>query len=64
MNGVIAEIDGMIREYRRLHQDLQVIICGGDAPFFETKLKQSIFVVPELVLIGLNRILDHNVAEL
>jgi type III pantothenate kinase len=64
MTGVRAEIDGMIEEYRQLYPRLQVLICGGDAPFFETKLKQSIFVVPELVLIGLNRILDHNVAEL
>jgi type III pantothenate kinase len=64
MTGVRAEIDGMIEEYRQLYPRLQVLICGGDAPFFETKLKQSIFVVPELVLIGLNRILEHNVAEL
>jgi type III pantothenate kinase len=63
INGIVSEIDGMIKEYRRLFPELQVIICGGDAPFFETKLKESIFVVPELGLIGLNRILEHNVAE-
>jgi type III pantothenate kinase len=63
MKGVRAEIDGMIMEYRQIYPALQVLICGGDASFFETKLKQSIFVIPELVLIGLNRILEHNVAE-
>jgi type III pantothenate kinase len=63
INGTIAEIEGMIDTYRSLYPGLKVIICGGDAPFFETNLKQSIFVVPELVLIGLNRILEYNAAE-
>jgi type III pantothenate kinase len=63
MNGIVAEIAGVIDSYRSLYPELKVIICGGDAPFFETNLKQSIFVVPELVLIGLNRILEYNAAE-
>ncbi|MFL5729822.1 MAG: type III pantothenate kinase [Cytophagaceae bacterium] len=63
MKGVLAEIDGMIASYRSIYPDLQVIICGGDTPFFETNLKQSIFAVPDLVLIGLNRILEYNASE-
>ncbi|HXA02971.1 MAG TPA: type III pantothenate kinase [Cytophagaceae bacterium] len=63
MKGIIAEVDGMIDSYRSRYPELQVIICGGDTPFFETNLKQSIFVVPDLVLIGLNRILEYNAAE-
>jgi type III pantothenate kinase len=39
-----------------------VILCGGDARFFENKLKASIFVSPELVLTGLNSILNYNVS--
>ncbi|HET9053580.1 MAG TPA: type III pantothenate kinase [Cyclobacteriaceae bacterium] len=61
VNGTLAEIDGIINRYRQKYPDLQVILCGGDAPFFENKLKASIFASPDLVLIGLNRVLIHNV---
>ena len=60
MNGVIAEMDGIIQKYRNLYPMLGTILCGGDAHFFENKLKDSIFVAPDLVLRGLNRILLHN----
>ena len=56
-----SEIKGMIEHYKRAHKGLKVLICGGDAKFFESKIKEPIFVTPELVLIGLNRILEHNV---
>lgn len=62
MNGTLAEIEGIISRYRHENPFLCVVICGGDIPFFESKLKPPIFAVPELVLIGLNRILTYNVA--
>jgi type III pantothenate kinase len=61
VNGTLAEIDGIINRYRQKYPDLQVILCGGDGPFFENKLKASIFASPDLVLIGLNSVLIHNV---
>ena len=61
VNGTLAEIDGIIGRYRQKSPDLQVILCGGDGPFFENKLKASIFASPDLVLIGLNSVLIHNV---
>jgi type III pantothenate kinase len=61
VNGMLAEIDGIIRQYQEKFSDLKVILCGGDAGFFENQLKASIFASPELVLIGLNSILIHNV---
>lgn len=62
MNGTLAEIEGIIERYRHEIPSLCVVICGGDVPFFESSLKPPIFAVPELVLIGLNRILIYNVA--
>jgi type III pantothenate kinase len=62
MNGILAEMQGIIERYRHETPALCVVTCGGDAPFFETKLKHPIFAVPELVLVGLNRILLYNVA--
>ncbi|KAA0989294.1 type III pantothenate kinase [Dyadobacter aurulentus] len=62
MNGMLAEIEGIIERYRHKYPELRVVICGGDITFFESSLKPPIFAVPELVLIGLNRILTYNVA--
>ena len=62
MNGVLAEMQGIIERYRHKSPDLRVLLCGGDATFFESSLKPPIFAVPELVLIGLNRILTYNVS--
>lgn len=61
INGAIAEITEIIRMYSDKFTNLRIIICGGDAKFFENKLKASIFAAPELVLRGLNRILLYNV---
>ena len=60
VNGTAAELNGLVDAYARQASRLRVLVCGGDAAFFETRLKGSIFVVPNLVLIGLNRILQHN----
>jgi type III pantothenate kinase len=59
-NGLLFEIDGLINELSRQHECLKTIITGGDAEFFAQKLKNPIFVHPNLVLIGLNRILEYN----
>lgn len=63
IGGVIAELDGFIEYYRSQYTPLTVLITGGDAHFFESKLKSEIFACPNLVLIGLNKILDYNVAK-
>lgn len=60
MNGVIAEVDGIISRYKDKYPNLRVLLTGGDMQFFEKRLKDTIFVAPDLVLQGLNRILLHN----
>jgi len=60
LNGAVAELDGIIANYKQLYPDLGVVLCGGDSFFFENKLKPTIFAAPDLVLSGLNRILLHN----
>jgi type III pantothenate kinase len=61
INGIVAELEGTIDQYRVKFGELQVILCGGDARFFENKVKASIFASPDLVLVGLNSILIYNV---
>jgi len=60
---MIEELNGIISRYQEKFDDLQVILCGGDARFFENKVKASIFALPELVLSGLNSILIYNVNQ-
>ncbi|HZI24222.1 MAG TPA: type III pantothenate kinase [Chryseolinea sp.] len=61
INGMTEEINGIITRYQQEFEGLRVILCGGDARFFENKLKAPIFALPELVLSGLNSILIYNV---
>jgi type III pantothenate kinase len=60
MNGTRLEMEGVISEYSREYGNVRVLMTGGDAAFFETTLKSKIFAIPNLVLIGLNKILQHN----
>ena len=60
--GMAAEIDGMIREFESQYPDFNAILTGGDAPFFATKIKSKIFADPDLLLKGLNLILNYNVS--
>ena len=60
IHGGNDEINGMIEQYANKFPELKVILCGGDAPFFENQLKRTIFAAPDLVLMGLNRILRYN----
>lgn len=57
VNGISAEMDGMINFFRSDFPELKVILSGGDLPYFENRLKNSIFALPNVVLIGLNIIL-------
>ncbi|HKK63686.1 MAG TPA: type III pantothenate kinase [Bacteroidales bacterium] len=59
-NGLLYEIEYYISLFSAKHPDLKTIITGGDAISFDKKLKNSIFVLSHLNLIGLNRILDYN----
>ena len=64
LNGMILEMDGNIDHFRKKLPGLQPVLTGGDALFFERRLKNAIFVKFEITLIGLNRILEYNVEKL
>ncbi len=63
MNGVYSEIDGIIDRYKNSFPALKVILTGGDIIYFDKKLKNNIFANSNLVLKGLNMILDFNVEK-
>jgi type III pantothenate kinase len=61
LNGVIAEVNGIIEKYKHRFPDLKIFLTGGDANYFDKNLKNNIFANSNLVLEGLNMILDYNV---
>jgi type III pantothenate kinase len=59
-HGVVFEVDTAISTFKEFYNNLKVIITGGDANFFDNKLKNSFFVHFNLIALGLNRILEYN----
>jgi type III pantothenate kinase len=60
--GIWHETSGHIAAFRARYPGLQVLLCGGDAAFFESRLKISIFAPivkteANLVLAGLNEVI-------
>lgn len=60
--GMSCEIDGFIQHYKKTYPTLQSVITGGDAGFLSDFIKNRIFAAPNLVLVGLYKILIFNVA--
>jgi type III pantothenate kinase len=61
--GIIYEINGYIDKFSRKYPSCKFIITGGDAEFFVGKLKRTIFAMPDLVMTGLNFILEFNAPD-
>ena len=61
VNGIVFEMDGYIDKAKELYSDVLVFLTGGHSFYFESRLKNSIFADINLVLTGLNRILEYNV---
>jgi len=59
VNGIVKEINAYIDEFEIKYPDLLVFLTGGHSFYFETKLKKSIFADGNLVLDGLNEILNY-----
>lgn len=60
----LFEARGMISHYQDQFGNLKVMLTGGDAPFFASRLKNQIFAVPNLTLEGLRIILEFNLKHL
>ncbi|MBI1317203.1 type III pantothenate kinase [bacterium] len=60
VQGMAAEIDGMVGLYRAESPDLKVVLTGGDAPRLDGLLKTPTFARPDFQLHGLNSILLFN----
>jgi type III pantothenate kinase len=60
MNGILEEVEGIINRYKTQYHEVQIVVTGGNYHFFEKRLKKRIFAHPNIVLEGLNEILEYN----
>ena len=61
LNGSRLEITGIIRQYqKKKYPNLKVIICAGNAIYFDKIIEFNTFVLSNLVLECLNAILRFN----
>lgn len=60
VHGAAAEITGTVEEYRKRWPRLEVILSGGDMEYLDKLLKIPIFALPNIVMVGLNYILEYN----
>jgi type III pantothenate kinase len=61
INGLVAEIDGIIDKYKLLYPEIISVFGGGDSIFLLKRLKNSIFARSNPVLNGLHLILNYNI---
>lgn len=62
-HSILFEIEGYMTRLSADFANLCVIVTGGEAKYFEKRIKNAIFAEPNLVFCGLNRILEHNLAK-
>lgn len=60
--GAVLEIDALISAYRKQYSDLKIVLTGGDSFVFESRLKNSIFAHPQLILRGLYELYSIHVS--
>jgi type III pantothenate kinase len=61
MNGAFEEVSGFIKCYETQYPGIITVLTGGNHQFFENRLKNRIFALPQIILEGLNEILEYNV---
>jgi type III pantothenate kinase len=60
ITGVTYEINEYIRTFKKKHKYLKVIVTGGDGSYLKDKISDEIIYLPDIVIDGLNFILEYN----
>jgi type III pantothenate kinase len=61
--GAAAEVDGIIGKYLLNYANLMVVLTGGDSDYLGKQLKNRLFANQNLLLYGLNTILNYNLEK-
>mgnify|MGYP000577883918 CR=1 FL=1 len=62
VQGILNEVAGTIQQYENRFAPVQVLITGGNLLVLDSLVKNNIFAAPNLLLKGLNNILQHYAA--
>ena len=60
LTGMTLEVNGIIGLYKAKFNNFNVLLTGGDTPYFARHLKYVIFADPDLIFKGLYAISEHN----
>jgi type III pantothenate kinase len=60
INGIVYEINEYIRTFKKKHAGIKVVLTGGDSGFLKERLNHKVTYLPEIVIDGLNFILEYN----
>jgi type III pantothenate kinase len=60
ITGVTYEINEYIRTFENKKTDFRIILTGGDSEFLKDKINHHITYLPDIVIDGLNYILEYN----
>jgi type III pantothenate kinase len=60
ITGVMYEINEYIRTFENKQNDFNIILTGGDSEFLKDKINYHITYMPDIVIDGLNYILEYN----
>ena len=59
-NGIIFEVNYYVNHFVKQFPGLVTVLTGGDVIFFVNKIEKHIFAEPNLIFIGLNKIIKYN----
>lgn len=60
VQGLSLEIEGVVKAYKKKHQDLEVFITGGDSELLIKQFKNRFFAAPFLTLQGIYYLYQFN----
>tara|TARA_R110002050_G_scaffold243066_1_gene379439 strand:+ start:54091 stop:54825 length:735 start_codon:yes stop_codon:yes gene_type:complete len=63
VRGYLAEIEGIIEQYKEEIDDLRIVFCGGDTSLLRPWLKNDIFAPSNFLIKGLEYILRYNLED-
>jgi len=62
ITGVTYEINEYIRTFEKKRTDFKILLTGGDGGFLKDKINSQFTYMPDIVIDGLNYILEYNAA--
>jgi type III pantothenate kinase len=63
ISGLIFEINEYIKKFKAVNPTAEVILTGGDGGYLKERIGYEVTYMPDLVLDGLNYILEYNARQ-